>query len=227
MKKIIVAIADDTEMNDALKTKAECFAEKHSAEIQGIMQYPSGLPVMDPQIVIESIKMTKADYVITSSSDFLISELAYDSLISKTLKQNDIDVYDLNLELRFDEIMKLLSPSIKEQFQEMGESHTKEGKNVLFVCGENETTDMMKYAIELSQKQNVAQLGQLQVIKFNLDTANEVRRIIKEEDISEVIFYDEFNTKAYDDLIDELQNSDITLTFPSNTQNIGFEIIMN
>lgn len=188
MKKVLVAIADDEEMDDELKKKVECFAEEHDAKIQGIIQYPSGLPVMIPQIIIDGIKKTETDYVVTINSDFLISELVHDSLISKTLKQDNIEVYELDFGLRFDEIMNQVSPKFKEDFQDMALTHIKEGKNILFICGEGETLDMFDYATELIQNQNVAQLGQLQVLKFNLDTANEVRRIIKEEKIDEVVF---------------------------------------
>lgn len=42
-----------------------------------------------------------------------------------------------------------------------------------------------------------------------------------------LFFYVEFHTKAYDDLINELEGNDVELTFRSNEQKIGFGMVMN
>ena len=232
MKKLIVAVANATQFDDERKQDVEALATRLGAKIQGVMQYPDGMPIMAPEVFIEGLKMSKAHYVVGVSPDLLLSELSHDSIISKSLAKEGISVYDLDFELPYPEIIKRMPEEIKNDLmmvvnQEEKPIHLNQRKTMLLVSGETSQMDILNYISELSNVKEFGSVTQLQVRLFDNETASEVKRMVAEDNIEEVIFYDEFTTKAYHQLIEELQQSEVNLTIRSDQETPSFCMVLH
>lgn len=117
MKKAFVAVEDSDEITPEVKKELELLAKKKDVVIQGIVQYPRGMILENPEVFIETMKKMNVDCALVSSPEFVIHEIQTNGKLAEMAKKENLQIIDTTLEMDIADIKHAIPKHVMDELK--------------------------------------------------------------------------------------------------------------
>ncbi|MEG0164874.1 hypothetical protein [Anaerorhabdus sp.] len=215
MKKAILVVSDETDVTEELKEYAEQFAKKHGAKMVGAMVYPDGLPMCEPEVMLQSIKVAKPDVVIASDPDFLIEEIIKENHIGKGLKAEGIKLYDLHLGMELDKVMDTLPQELLDELhktiREAKSNSMKQSQkeNYLIISKTEDSDEVEHFTNGIASRGKLSKVCQIEMNEFYPEMEKFIQEVVDSNSINNIVVYSTYNSPDLENYMSKLSNDGI------------------
>ena len=203
MKKAIL-ITCGTNVTEKEKSIFKNYAHTKDAILCDQIEFQDILPITDTDEIIRDIIRSQAQVVITNDSLLLVSELIHNGTISRELKNNGIEMYcqetDMKISDMINNIPKELKHNLIDLCNKRGSCSGKELK-ILAILKQNREQELKDYIDNLSNSNRIREIHEIIIDRYDSSIEDILENIIKEHAINEVIIFSNYHSLNFDDFM--------------------------
>lgn len=223
MKKAFVAVEDENEITEKVKVELERLAEKNHYEIQGLLQYPRGTILENPELFVETMKKIGADCILVTSPEFIIQEIQSNGRLSETAKENDLKIIDTTLEIDISEIKNIMPEYIMEDIGIMMKlkEELDQTKSNMFAHADYHSAMIITKEADSSEVEevtnHVSDLGYrnftvVQMQEYMAEADKMFESVIGKYNVDKVYVLDEYESPGFDRFLNQLKKKGIEVS---------------
>lgn len=208
MKKLVIAIDEEKEVSEDIKTKIAYITQELNGKISGVIRYPEMITLTDEDMLFNTIKMAKPDYVLFTDIDCMLSEIINDCSLTKKMDKINVKMIDVTMAAEISQIIdglpKEMISSLKQEFHNMNADKEK----VLILCSQNISEDELKMFVEnIDESKGV--IMELELNSYQKGMNDRLMEFIKDNSIDKVIVFNEPSSQDFKEFLTYLTEKGI------------------
>lgn len=240
MKNAYVAVENHEEVTPEVKRKMDQLAEERHIQIQGIIQYPRGMILENPEAFIEMLKTIKADTVFVTNPEFIIHEIQTDGKLAEMAKEENIHIVDSTLDIDIADMKEVipdfmmkelkslialkntLDTTIRDKMQKLNE------KDCVMIVVKDTASDKLQKLIDDAAKQGYCHLNVIEMSDYTSPMDEMYEVAIREHGIDKIIVADDYDSVEFNEFLKKQEDKGIEVVYEFDEMNISMNrILMN
>lgn len=209
MKKMIVAIDEDSELTKEQKDYVEQLSRMEEATVVGVIDYPTGLILNASEVFVEAMKDAGIDVIVAMSPEFIFNEFVNDGNLSKMCKQENIKIIEATMDMELHRVRETMPGPIKTAFEQSIQEKFPKRENVLVITTTSESNDGVTFAEEVISENRINMMAIATLPEYIPEMEDTIRDIIKDKDISKVVVYERPESQDFNHLLEKIESNGV------------------
>lgn len=225
MKKAFVAVEDSDEITPEVKKELELLAMKKDVEIQGIVQYPRGMILENPEVFIETMKKVNVDCALVSSPEFVIHEIQTNGKLAEMAKKENLQIIDTTLELDIADIKKAIPKHVMNELkalvdlkQSMDKSlnemmaHTESNHCAMIITRDSESEAIKKLTDDIAE-QGYRNFSIVEMSDYISPMDKMYESVIQDRNVDKIVVADAYDSIEFQAFLKQLEDKGMEITY--------------
>lgn len=218
MKKITIAMKEETELSEEMKLRIDKISRKMDGQIMGVIHYPEMLMLNNEDVLYDAVKMIDTDCILFTDTNCLISEIINDCSLTGKMDRIGVTMIDVNageeIKKVIDKLPQEIKNSMKWDFRESNKDM------VLILSDQSMGKDEMERFIEgLDEKEGI--VAEIELNQYQKHMNKRLIELIEDYDIHKVIVFNESSSQDFKDFIDTLPEKGISVEIINHEQSMS------
>lgn len=218
MKKITIAMKEETELSEEMKLRIDEISQKTDGQIMGVIHYPEMLMLNNEDVLYDAVKMIDTDCILFTDTDCLISEIINDCSLTGKMDRICVTMIDVNAGEEIKKVIEKLPQEIKNSMKWNFRESNKD--MVLILSDQSMGKDEIEMFIEgLDEKEGI--VAEIELNQYQKHMNKRLIELIEDYDIHKVIVFNESSSQDFKDFIDTLPEKGISVEIINHEQSMS------
>lgn len=225
MKRAFVAVEDSDEITPQVKKELELLAKKKDVEIQGIVQYPRGMILENPEVFIETMKTVKADCALVSSPEFVIHEIQTNGKLAEMAKKDNLQIIDTTLEMDIADIKEAIPKRVMDELkalvnlkQSLNESLNEmmartESKHCAMIITRDSESERIKNLTDDIAEQGYKNFSIVEMSDYISPMDKMYESVIQDRDVDKIVVADAYDSIEFQAFLKQQEDKGMEITY--------------
>lgn len=218
MKKITIAMKEETELSEEMKLRIDEISQKTDGQIMGVIHYPEMLMLNNEDVLYDAVKMIDTDCILFTDTDCLISEIINECSLTGKMDRIGVTMIDVNAGEEIKKVIEKLPQEIKNSMKWNFRESNKD--MVLILSDQSMGKDEIEMFIEgLDEKEGI--VAEIELNQYQKHMNKRLIELIEDYDIHKVIVFNESSSQDFKDFIDTLPEKGISVEIINHEQSMS------
>ncbi len=226
MKNAFVAVENHEEITPEVKQELDLLAEKKHVQIRGIIEYPRGMILDDPEAFVDMLKQVKVDTIFVTSPEFIIHEIKTDGKLAELAKRDGISIIDTTLEIDIADMKEAIPDfymkELKSNIENMMDTSLKEmmkksiDKNRAMIITKDSNVNNIKELMDDLAKQGYYNFSIIEMSGYVSPMDQMLETTIQDQKVDKIVVADDYDSAEFNECLKRIKEKGIEVTFESN-----------